>query len=386
MILANPFKREADALTPAYLAACERVIRSGWYILGQEVREFEKELAAYTGTAEAIGCASGLDAILLSLAALGIGPGDEVITTPLSAVATTLAITHLGATPVFVDVEPETLAIGAKAVERAITSRTRAVLPVHLYGFPSEISEIQAVCKKHQLTLIEDCAQAIGARHKNQPVGTYGTLGCFSFYPTKNLGAFGDAGAIVTQDSELAKKLRQLRNYGQRGRYEHILAGFNSRLDELHAAVLRVKLQHLPEWTARRQKSAARYDRAMTEAKIWHLPHADSLKATGSESVYHLYPIQVPAQGQRSLPDGETEKLLAQFKENGVEALIHYPTLIPEQACYREKPFGALNAEKTWPVAFHASRNLLSLPINPFLTDEEIGTAAATALQILAKL
>jgi dTDP-4-amino-4,6-dideoxygalactose transaminase len=352
MILANPFQREIEELGKDYSKAFERVMRSGWYILGNEVEAFEKEFAAYLGSRFGIGCASGLDALILSLKALGIGPGDEIITTPLSAAATALAISHIGATPVFADVLPETLALDPQKAAKKITPRTKAIIPVHLYGHSAETGAFDELCAKHGLALIEDCAQSAGARDASgRMTGTRGVTGCFSFYPTKNLGAFGDAGFICTNDPKIAESLRKWRHYGQRARYDHELPGYNSRLDEVHAAILREKLKHLDRWNERRREMATAYNQSL--GKIWKLP-------LSSRSVFHLYPIQVD----------HRDALLNGLKAAGIEGAVHYPTLIPEQECYKESNYGA--SESLWPIAFQASRRLVSLPVNPYLTDSEI--------------
>lgn len=364
MILANPFQREVEEFHSVYLGAVDRVLRSGWYILGKEVEAFENEFAAYLGARYGIGCASGLDALMLALRAVGVGPGDEVITTPLSAAATALAITHLGARPVFVDVLPDSLCLDPTKIEAAFTVRTKAVIPVHLYGYPAKTPEIQAICARREVALIEDCAQGVGTRDAGgKTAGTRGAIGCFSFYPTKNLGAFGDAGFMCTDDADLAAKLRKLRNYGQRVRYDHELTGYNSRLDEVHAAVLREKLKPLDRWTERREAIALRYDRALPG--IWKLPTAGE-----GRCVYHLYPIQTD----------DRDGMLAKLKSAGIEGSVHYPTLIPEQECY-----GIASAEEAlnkWPVSVRASRRLVSLPINPYVTDDEVATIVATVTSI----
>lgn len=354
MILANPFQREIEEFGKSYLNAMERVLNSGWYILGKEVEAFENEFANHLGAKYGIGCASGLDALMLALKAIDVHPGDEVITTPLSAAATALAITHIGAKPVFVDALPETLCLNPALLKTAITSKTKAIIPVHLYGYPAETVEIEKICAEHSIALIEDCAQAVGTKDRGgRMAGTRGIVGCFSFYPTKNLGAFGDAGFMCTNDEAIAKKLKKLRNYGQRVRYDHELPGYNSRLDEIHAAVLREKLLPLEAWTRRREEIAVLYDQGLPS--IWKLPQTKE-----GRCVYHLYPIQVP----------DRDALLTKLKDAGIEGAIHYPTLIPEQECYRSSLH--VDAKIQWPVALQATRRLLSLPINPYVTDEEV--------------
>lgn len=355
MILSNPFIREIDHLGKDYSAAIEKVLRSGWYILGKEVAEFENELASFLDVPHVVTCANGLDAIRLVLMALGIGPGDEVITTPLSAAATALAITHVGATPVFADVCPETLNLDPKEVEKVITSRTRAVMPVHLYGHTADMNAFRELCEKNGIHLIEDCAQSLGSSIEGRKSGSFGVAGCFSFYPTKNLGAFGDGGAVCTTNTAFAEKVAQLRNYGQKARYQHELLGINSRLDELQAAVLRVKLKHLSDWNEKRRNLAKLYDDTVNTIQgLWHLP-----KQLGA--VYHLYPIQVDRR----------DEVLAKLRENGVDGQIHYPTLISEQHCYSGL-FDHSGSEQTFPIAFRATRRLISLPIFPYLTAAEV--------------
>jgi dTDP-4-amino-4,6-dideoxygalactose transaminase len=276
--------------------------------------------------------------------------------------ATALAISHLGARPVFVDVDEATLALDPALVKKAITSKTKAVIPVHLYGYPAPVEELVAICAEHHLCLIEDCAQAAGTiTNSGKHAGTVGQIGCFSFYPTKNLGAFGDAGYACTSDTVLHQKLLKLRNYGQRARYDHEMTGYNSRLDELHAAVLREKLRELDRWNARRSKIASIYD---ARAKsTWTLPAA----LGAAKNAYHLYPIQVE----------DRDAMVATLKAHGIESLIHYPMLLPEQDAYAA--YGYQKAEAAWPVAYNASRRLLSLPINPYVTDDEAEMVARMA-------
>ena len=244
---------------PEVEAAIRRVIDRGWFVLGPEVEAFEAEFAAACGAPHAVGVNTGTDALMLSLRALDIGPGDEVITTPLTAAYTALAIRMAGATPVFADIDPIRYTLAPRAVEAAITPRTRAIMPVHLYGQAADMTALETIASRHGLAIVEDCAQAHLATSDGRPVGTIGTAGAFSFYPTKNLGALGDGGAIVTRDAALAARLRRLRNGGQSDRYHHVESGVNSRLDEMQAAILRARLPRLPAWTARRRQLAARY-------------------------------------------------------------------------------------------------------------------------------
>jgi dTDP-4-amino-4,6-dideoxygalactose transaminase len=343
----------------AVRAAIERVVASGWYILGPEVAAFESEFAAAMGASHAIGVGNGTDAIALILRGLGIGPGDEVITTPLSAAYTALAVMMTGARPVFVDIEPERLTLDPSAIEAAITPRTRAILPVHLYGQPASIDAIAALGARHQLHVIEDCCQAHGATSEGRPVGTIGVAGAFSFYPTKNLGALGDGGAVVTNDRGLAERIARLRNGGQTDRYHHELRGINSRLDEMQAAVLRARLPFLHTWTARRRALAARYRHALAGGPV-RLP-----RELDAGHVYHLFVV-------RSTDRGRLQRHLA---ERGIDSLVHYPIPIPDQ------PAMSTAAPQACPKAAAACDEVLSLPLHPGLSDDEVSTVASAVLE-----
>nr|WP_256438901.1 DegT/DnrJ/EryC1/StrS family aminotransferase [Synechococcus sp. CCY 9618] len=336
------------------MAAAERVIRSGWWVLGREVQAFEQAWALHCGTAHAVGVANGLDAIEIGLRALGIGPGDEVITTPVTAYATTLAIQRCGALPVFADIDPSTACLATESVATCIGPATRAVLPVHLYGRAADLDGLEELCRSHGLHLVEDCAQAHGARHLDRPVGSVGRCAAWSFYPTKNLGAIGDAGALTTADAELARVARSLRNYGQSDRYHHDLAGMNSRLDELQAALLSERLGWLDAWTHRRREIAGHY-----RSRIHHpllTPMAEPQDP--SSHVHHLYVLRTP----------QREWVQAQLAEQGVSTLIHYP--LP---CTRQKALaGHRIAPGGIPHALEHCRTCFSLPIHPFLQDDEV--------------
>lgn len=365
-IAANDFRREPEELLQAELAAVERVLRSGWWILGAEVEAFEQAWALHCGSSNAVGVANGLDAIEIGLRALGVGPGDEVITTPVTAYATTLAIQRCGAVPVFADIDPSTGCLAADSVASCISASTRAVLPVHLYGRAADLDALVDVCDAHGLALIEDCAQAHGARHRGRPVGSVGRCAAWSFYPTKNLGAIGDAGALTTADAEVAKAARCLRNYGQSDRYHHDLAGMNSRLDELQAALLRVRLPWLDAWTSRRREIAARYRRGIDHPLLEPLseePDPDS-------HVHHLYVLRTPDRdGVRSL-----------LQQRGVSTLIHYPLPCTQQkalAEHRIAPGGI-------PHALEHCRTCFSLPIHPFLRDDEVSRVIDACNQLPA--
>jgi dTDP-4-amino-4,6-dideoxygalactose transaminase len=363
VILMNDFKLHAARLHDELQEALDRVLRSGWFILGQEVEAFEREFAAYVGASHAVGVGNGMDALQLGLMAWDIGPGAEVITTPNSAFATTLAILRVGATPVFVDIDERSYALDANQVAAAITEHTRAILPVHIYGRAAELEPLVALSQEHQLVLLNDACQAHGAHYRGQDVASYGHATAYSFYPTKNLGCFGDGGLIVCDDGRKADRLRALRDYGQAKRYLHVEAGLNSRLDELQAAVLRVKLRHLRAHTERRTAIAQRYLAALHDLPLI-LPVADQ------GAVWHLFVVRTPARDA-----------LADFlRARGVQSLVHYPMIIPRQpamSCSRADPHASTPAAYqpgSLPVAERCAAEYLSLPINAELTDEQIET------------
>ncbi|MEX2271716.1 MAG: DegT/DnrJ/EryC1/StrS family aminotransferase [Vicinamibacterales bacterium] len=335
---------------PDIRAAIDRVITRGWFVLGPEVEAFEQEFAAASGARHAVGVGTGTDAIALSLMALGIGGGDEVITSPLSAAYSALAIMMAGARPVFADINDERLTISPELVEHAITAKTKAILPVHLYGQPADMAGLSAIAARHGLALVEDCCQAHLATAAGKPVGTWGAAGAFSFYPTKNLGALGDGGAIVTNDDALAAKLRRLRNGGQTSRYHHAEFGVNSRLDEIQAAVLRARLTRLPAWTATRRALAARYRANLTGSGVKVPAELDS------GHVYHLFPVLSDAR----------DALQVRLRGAGIETLIHYPLPIPAQQAV------AATQPNACPVAARIASRVLSLPLHPGMTPAEI--------------
>ena len=338
--------------------AVTRALDSGRYILGPEVVAFEQEFARYVGVAETIGVGSGTDAIHLALRTLGVGPGDGVLTVSLTAVATVAAIDLAGAEPVLVDIDPKTFTIDARLLEAAITAhrgpRLKAIVPVHLYGHPADMRAIVDLAKRHGLFVVEDCAQAHGAAVGPNKAGTWGDIACFSFYPTKNLGALGDAGAIVTDNLEWAARARALRQYGWRQRYISDLAGMNTRLDEIQAAILRAKLPHLDRENARRREIAARYDAALGSTPL-ALPRV----AQDVTHVYHQYTVRTPYRDE-----------LADFlAKGGIGAAILYPFPVHVQAAYRER---LLAAPAGLPESERACRELLCLPVHPQLTDSQV--------------
>jgi dTDP-4-amino-4,6-dideoxygalactose transaminase len=348
-------------------AAIERVLQRGWYVLGPEVEAFEAEFARASGAEFAVGVGSGTDAIALALRSLGIGAGDEVITSPLSAAYSALAIMMTGARPVFADIDAERLTIAAAAIEAAIGPRTRAILPVHLYGQPADMNAITAIAARHNLLIVEDCCQGHLATATGQPVGTFGAAGAFSFYPTKNLGALGDGGAIITNDARLAAQLKRLRNGGQTDRYRHQEAGINSRLDELQAAILRTRLPKLPEWTRRRRALAAKYRTALaqvpTDERSFVVP-----REFDAGHVYHLFVVR----------SGDRNGLQARLASHGIETLIHYPVPIPRQ------PALAAVQPADCPIAARICDEVLSLPLNPALADQDVDVVAAALLREIA--
>ena len=334
-------------------SAIDRVINSGWFVLGPELEAFEAEFAAAMRAPYAVGVGTGTDAIALTLRALGIGPGDEVITTPLSAAYTALAVMMTGARPVFADIDPVRMTIAPDQIARAIGPRTRAILPVHLYGQPADMAAIEHLAATHNLAIVEDCCQAHLATAAGRPVGTIGVAGAFSFYPTKNLGALGDAGAVVTRDAALADRIRRLRNGGQSDRYHHETAGVNSRLDEMQAAILRARLPRLAGWTATRRARAATYRSALAGAPV------DVPNECDAGHVYHLFVV-------RSRDTRARAALQAQLAASGIETLIHYPVPIPRQ------PALAATTPADCPVATRACDEVLSLPLYPALTDADV--------------
>jgi dTDP-3-amino-3,4,6-trideoxy-alpha-D-glucose transaminase len=353
--MSDPRRVPFNALTPgddraAIDRAIARVVDSGWFILGPEVDAFEAEFARACGGAHAVGVGTGTDAITLILRALDIGPGDEVITPPLSAAYSALAVMMAGARPVFADIDPIRLTLDPAATAAAVTPRTRAVLPVHLYGQPADMTPLLALAERHNLALVEDCAQAHLATSEGRPVGTMGIAGAFSFYPTKNLGALGDGGAVVTRDAGLAARIKRLRNGGQTTRYHHQEAGANSRLDEVQAAILRARLAYLPGWTSRRRAIGAAYRSALSPAGITVPPEVEV------GHVYHLFPVLTPSR----------DLVQAHLSQQGVETFIHYPVPIPRQ------PALASTDPRQCPVADRVCGQVLSLPMYPGLSDDQV--------------
>ena len=345
-------KREYAEISEEMTQAIERVVQSGWFILGEEVKKFEEEFSKYIGTKYGIGVNSGSDALFLALKALGIGKDYEVITVSHTFISTVDAIARNGAKPVFVNIDPDTYCIDVTKVEKKITNKTRAILPVHLYGHSADMEPIMEIAKKYNLSVIEDACQAHGAEYKGKKVGSIGDIGCFSFYPTKNLGAYGDGGMVVTNSEELADKLRTFRNYGQPQKYYHDFVGVNSRLDEIHAAILRIKLKHLDEWNERRRKIAKRYNKLLEDSEI-----VTPIEKEHAKHVYHLYVVRCK----------DRNKLQQHLSMRGIQTMVHYPIPVHKQKAYLKLGYTA-----NLPVTERICSEILSLPMHPFLHEDEI--------------
>jgi dTDP-4-amino-4,6-dideoxygalactose transaminase len=351
--------REYDSIRAELTPVLETIFRSGSYILGKQVEQFEKELAAYVGVPHAAGLNSGTDAIWIALKALGIGAGDEVIVPAMSFFATVEPLVHLGAKPVFVDIDPVTYAIDTQQVSKAITPKTKAIIAVHLYGLPADMKTLSQLAKEKGIFLIEDMAQAIGSSIDGKKVGCWGDLACLSFYPTKNLGACGDGGAILTQSPKLAERVLSLRNHGAKVKYHHEEAAFNSRLDEIQAAVLRLKLKQLDGWNDRRRALAQEYTRALQG-----LPLTLPQEISGRRHVYHLYTLQVETR----------EALRTYLNSKGISVGLHYPIALHRLAALSYLGY----KEKQFPVSEALAEKTLSLPLYPFMTSDDVTYVSST--------
>lgn len=343
-----------NAIADEVMAAVQKVFAEQRFILGEEVVALENEVATYCDARFAIGCNSGTDALIIALQALGLKPGDEVITSPFSFFATASSIVRAGAKPVFVDIDPRTFNLDAQAVEDAITPNTKVIMPVHLFGQCCDMETLNRLATKYGLSIVEDAAQAIGAEYQGRKAGVLGNVGCFSFFPTKNLGGAGDGGMMTTDDPELAARLKRLRVHGDIGQYEHIEVGMNSRLDALQAAVLRVKLRHLESWTVARQKNAKRYAQMLTQAGL-----TDSLVMPSSDAigrhVYNQYCVRVK--------DGRRDEILKELRGRQVGCMVYYPKPLHLQTCFA--PLGYQAGQ--FPEAEKACQDILALPIYPEL-------------------
>lgn len=359
MILMNDFKAEPEELIQAELTAIERVVRSGWYVLGNENKAFEAAWGERCGVNHVIGVGNGMDAIEIGLRALNIGQGDEVITTSMTAFATVLAIFRAGATPVLADVDPETALLDMESVRRCITTRTKAVLLVHIYGQVRNMAQWVELCNESDVALLEDCAQSHLAQLNGEVAGSFGAFGAYSFYPTKNLGALGDGGALVCNDTQLAEKSAILRNYGQSVRYHHPELGLNSRLDEVQAAILLIRLGWLEDFTKKRQEIATRFHAEVSSTTVTLLARPQEIGA----HVYHLFVILCK----------QRDALQKHLNDFGIQSLIHYPIPIHfQERCkdIKRDPNGLLNSE------IHAE-NCLSLPCHPQMTDQDVTNVIA---------
>jgi dTDP-4-amino-4,6-dideoxygalactose transaminase len=358
------FRSHVAAVRGEIEQAVARVLDNGWFILGPEGEAFERELAQALGARDSVGVGNGTEAIQLALEALGVGPGHEVVTSPLSAAFTALAVQRAGARPVFADLDPVTLNVSPEAVEKALTPRTKALLPVHLYGHPADLDPLLDIARRRGIPLVEDACQAHGACYRGRPVGALSGIGALSFYPTKNLGALGDGGAVLVNDPELAARLRRLRNGGQSDRYRHVESGVNSRLDEMQAAILRAFLNHLPAWNQRRRALAAIYLRELARAAVT-LPREQPY----ATAIYHVFAVRHPRR----------DALAAALRERGIGTLVHYPIPLHLQPAFL--PLGGRPGD--FPIAEKAAAELLSLPLYPELPDEH-ALAVAAAVRELA--
>jgi dTDP-4-amino-4,6-dideoxygalactose transaminase len=357
--------RQYKKIKGEILSATQSVYEKGRFILGEEVSAFEKEFSHYCGVRYGVGVGSGTDALYLALRATGIGKGDEVVTVANSFIATALAISFTGATPLFIDIDPKTYTMDPNSLElllkrqRAKKSgrKIKAVLPVHLYGHPADMDSIMEIADHYDLVVIEDACQAHGAKYGRRKVGSFGAMGCFSFYPTKNLGGYGDGGMVVTAHQEYEQKLRLLRCYGERKKYHHILKGHNSRLDEIQAAILRVKLKYLDQWNEERRRKAKIYTERLSPLSV-----VCPSERKGARHVFHLYAIQT----------GNRDSLQAFLKKKGIETLIHYPIPIPLQKAYQEMGY----RKKDFPLTDQWSRKILSLPFFPEMKESEMEEVA----------
>jgi dTDP-4-amino-4,6-dideoxygalactose transaminase len=351
----SSIKQEIDEAT-------RRLVEGGQFILGPEVKTFEEETAAFLGAKYAIGVASGTDALQLALLAGGIKPGDEVITTPFTFIATAETITQCGATPVFADIDPKTYNLDPKKIEPKITKKTKAVIPVHLYGQPADMAPILELSKKYSLKVIEDCAQALGAEYKGKKVGSLGDAACLSFFPSKVLGAYGDGGMVVTNNPQIAERVAMLRNHGCQERYYHLVPGFNSRLDELQAAILRVKLRYLHQWIEQRRQKASLYSKLLGKIEDVEPPYT----APYAHHIFNYYTIRLKN------PKVRRDKLRQHLGAQGIATAIYYPLCLHLQEVYKSLAYKSGD----FPESERAQEQVLSLPMYPELTDEQIETIA----------
>ena len=356
-------KSEYAGLRDEILPALDRVCEKSAFVLGEEVEQFEREFAAYCGTRHCIAVSSGTASLHLGLLALGVQSGDEVITSPNTFLATAEAITYCGARPVFVDIDPDTANLNAALIERAITPRTRAILPVHLYGRPADMDAIRSIAAQHKLLVLEDAAQAAGARYRGSRIGSLANAGAFSFYPTKNLGAYGEGGALTTDDDQIAKYARAARSHGQTARYEHEFVGYNYRMHGFQGAVLRIKLRYLDRWTARRREIASEYRRVLANARLGML-----VDSPQDECVYHQFVIYV----------NNRNSVSSQLASREIETAVHYPKPLHSQPAYSSLAYPRCS----FPIAERACDHVLSLPIFPGMSAEQVAHVGNSVLEI----
>jgi dTDP-4-amino-4,6-dideoxygalactose transaminase len=346
-------KAQYQSIKPEIDAAIANVLESSQFVLGEEVAGFEREFAKNCGVSECIAVNSGTSALHLALLAAGVGPGDEVITVPFTFVASVAAILYTGARPVLVDIDPRSFSMDPAPIEAAITPRTKALLPVHLYGQTADMDPIMEIAQHHGIIVIEDAAQAHGAKYKGRSAGSIGHIGCFSFYPAKNLGAYGEGGAVTTSDPDYANKVRMLRDWGADRKYHHLLRGYNYRMEGLQGAILRVKLRHLEHWTEKRRAIAKKYDQLLADCGLT-LP----MEMPGSRHVYHLYTLRAP----------DRDGLRASLDAEGISTAVHYATPAHMQPAYADLGYG----QGSFPQSEKAATEVLSLPLYPEMTDIQL--------------
>ena len=357
-------KAQYQSLKPEIDAALARVLDSCQFVLGPEVAAFEQEFAAYCGASECIALNSGTSALHLALLAAGVGPGDEVITVPFTFVASVAAVLYAGAIPVLVDIDPRSFTLDPAAIQKAITPRTKAILPVHLYGQPADMDPILEVARRHGLVVIEDAAQAHGAKYKGNPVGSMGDMACFSFYPGKNLGAYGEGGAVTTSNPEYAKTVRMLRDWGQDRKYHHVLRGFNYRMEGFQGAILRVKLRHLDKWTEARRAIVQQYNQLLADCGV-----ETPKEMPWARHVYHVYTLRTE----------DRDGLQASLAQQGIQTGIHYPVPVHLQPAYADLGYGI----GAFPQAEAAAKQVVSLPLYPELSSQAVADVAAAVNKIV---
>jgi dTDP-4-amino-4,6-dideoxygalactose transaminase len=351
-------KAQYQSIKPEIDAAISRVLESCQFVLGSEVAAFEQNFAGYCGTSECIALNSGTSALHLALLAAGIGPGDEVITVPFTFVASVAAVLYAGARPVLIDIDPRSFTMDPAAIEAAITPQTKAILPVHLYGQPADMDPIMDIARRHGLIVVEDAAQAHGAKSKGRPVGSIGDIGCFSFYPGKNLGAYGEGGAVTTNDPEYAHTIRMLRDWGQDRKYHHVLRGYNYRMEGFQGAVLGVKLRHLDQWTEARRKIVRQYNDLLAHSDV-----ETPVEMPWAQHVYHVYTVL----------SADRDGLQAALTAEGIQTGIHYPVPVHMQPAYADLGYGP----GAFPHAETAAKQVLSLPLYPELSSQAVAQVAA---------